>query len=188
MFSSFAQERLYVHPAIDPDDGLETSSSSRSGDSYIVSPADHGSSEASGDTSRPGTPDHNGYTKDDMAISNRPSHHVDYLSHNWKEEDIWSSWRYIVMRRGDLPDSARLENAAWRTWIQAKNNLKTISPETLDWLKDCDITWLFGPLHSVPEALNSTQTELSNMPPSKPDSDVNLDKKPILKKRSMSEE
>ncbi|KAJ4079628.1 protein phosphatase regulator [Fusarium oxysporum] len=188
MFSSFAQERLYVHPAIDPDDGLETSSSSRSGDSYIVSPADHGSSEASGDTSRPGTPDHNGYTKDDMAISNRPSHHVDYLSHNWKEEDIWSSWRYIVMRRGDLPDSARLENAAWRTWIQTKNNLKTISPETLDWLKDCDITWLFGPLHSVPEALNSTQAELSNMPPSKPDSDVNLDKKPILKKRSMSEE
>jgi hypothetical protein len=37
------------------------------------------------------------------------------------------------MRRGDLPDSVRLENAAWRTWIQVKNNLKTISPETLDW-------------------------------------------------------
>ncbi|RKK92467.1 hypothetical protein BFJ68_g15878 [Fusarium oxysporum] len=133
MFSSFAQERFYVHPEIDPDDGLETPSSSRSGDSYTASPTDHASLEASNGTSRPGTPDHCEHTKDDMAISNRPSRHVDYLSHNWREEDIWSSWRYIVMRRGDLPNSVRLENAAWRTWIKAKDNLKTISPVTLDW-------------------------------------------------------
>ncbi|EGU72452.1 hypothetical protein HZS61_011369 [Fusarium oxysporum f. sp. conglutinans] len=133
MFSSFAQERFYVHPEIDLDDGLETPSSSRSGDSYTASPADHASLEASNGTSRPGTPDHCEHTKDDMAISNRPSRHVDYLSRNWREEDIWSSWRYIVMRRGDLPNSVRLENAAWRTWIKAKDNLKTISPETLDW-------------------------------------------------------
>lgn len=188
MFSSFAQGRFYVHLAVDPDDGLETSSSSQSGDSYMVCPTDHATSVASDDASRPGTPDYKEHTKDDMAISNRPSRHVDYLSHNWKEEDIWSSWRYIVMRRGDLLDSVRLENVAWRTWIQTKNNLKTISPETLDWLKDCDITWLYGPLHSIPDALNSTQTELFKVPLSKPDSDVNLDRKPILKKRSMSEE
>ncbi|ODA77179.1 hypothetical protein RJ55_06806 [Drechmeria coniospora] len=25
-------------------------------------------------------------------------------------------------------------------------NLKTLSPEELDWLKDCDVTWLYGPL------------------------------------------
>ncbi|KAL5603575.1 hypothetical protein FOVSG1_006325 [Fusarium oxysporum f. sp. vasinfectum] len=91
------------------------------------------------------------------------------------------------MRRGDLPDSVRLENAAWRTWIQAKNNLKTISPETLDWLKDYDITWLYGPMHSAPDALDSTQTELSKVSLSKTDSDVNLDKKSILKRRSLSE-
>jgi hypothetical protein len=37
------------------------------------------------------------------------------------------------MRRGELPNSIRLENAVWRAWVKAKNNLKTISPETLDW-------------------------------------------------------
>ncbi|TVY62654.1 Uncharacterized protein Focb16_v004110 [Fusarium oxysporum f. sp. cubense] len=123
-----------------------------------------------------------------MVVSSRPSRQVDYLSHYWREEDIWSSWRYVVMRRGDLPNSVRLENAIWRTWIKAKNNLKTITPEALDWLKDCDITWLYGPLQSVPNVLNSAQRELSNVPLPITDSHVNLDKKPILKKRSMSEE
>src|SRR5205809_158987 len=27
---------------------------------------------------------------DDTAVRIEPSRHVDYLSHNWKEEDIWS--------------------------------------------------------------------------------------------------
>ncbi|KAK2926298.1 Nitrogen regulatory protein areA, GATA-like domain [Fusarium oxysporum f. sp. vasinfectum] len=187
MFSCFAQERFYIRPAIDPNEDRKTSSSSRSGDSCLVYPADDANAEVSDHTLRPSTPDNNGHTKDDIAISSRPSRHVDYLSHNWREEDIWSSWRYIVMRRGNLPDSVRLENAAWRTWIQAKNNLKTISPETLDWLKDCDITWLYGPMHSALDALDSTQTEPSKVPLSKTNSDVNLDKKSILKRRSLSE-
>ncbi|KAF5725213.1 hypothetical protein FMUND_41 [Fusarium mundagurra] len=186
MLSSFAQENFYIHPEIDSDNGPKTPSSSRSSDSYTISPADHASSEVSHDTLGPDTPDHGEHTKDDMAVSSRPSRQVDYLSHNWREEDIWSSWRYIVMRRGKLPNSIRLENAVWRTWAKAKNNLKTISPDMLDWLKDYDITWLYGPLHSV--AFNSVQTELSKVPLRRTDSYVNLDKRPILKKRSMSEE
>jgi hypothetical protein len=55
-------------------------------------------------------------------------------------------------------------------------------------LKDHDITWLYGPLHSVPNPFDSTQTELSEVPLPQTDSHVNLDRKPILKKRSMSEE
>ncbi|EWY79982.1 hypothetical protein FOCG_17763 [Fusarium oxysporum f. sp. radicis-lycopersici 26381] len=188
MSASFAREKFYVHREIDSDDGPETLSSSRSSDSYTISPTDHASSEVSDDTSRPDTPDHGEHAKDDMAVSSRPSRQVDYLSHDWREEDIWSSWRYIVMRRGELPNSIRLENAVWRTWVKAKNNLKTISPEMLDWLKDCDITWLYGPLHSVPNALNSVQTELSKVPLPRTDSHVNLSKRPILKVRSMSEE
>jgi hypothetical protein len=110
------------------------------------------------------------------------------------------------MRRGELPNSIRLENAVWRTWARAKNNLKTISPDMLNWfvfleftcylieiltsprLKDYDITWLYGPLHSVPNTLNSVQTELSKVPLPRTDSRANLDKRPILKKRSMSGE
>jgi hypothetical protein len=55
-------------------------------------------------------------------------------------------------------------------------------------LKDHDITWLYGPLRSVPNPFDSTQTELSEVPLPQIDSHVNLDRKPILKKRSMSEE
>ena len=70
---------------------------------------------------------------DDQAIEDEPTRHVDYLSHEWKEEDIWSSWRYIVTKRKVYSNSVRLENASWRTWVKAKNNLKTVSPETLNW-------------------------------------------------------
>ncbi|EXM14521.1 hypothetical protein V3481_018676 [Fusarium oxysporum f. sp. vasinfectum] len=188
MFSSIAQETFYVHEEIDTDTNRETSSSFRSGSSYAISTEDHATSKLSNGILRPGTPDHSECTKDDMAVSSRPSHQVDYLSHDWREEDIWSSWRYIVMRRGDLSDSVRLENAVWRTWMKAKYNLTTISPETLNWLKDHDITWLYGPLHSVPNPFDSTQTELSEVPSPKTDSHVSLHRKPILKKRSMSEE
>lgn len=195
MFPTFGQEKLYVHPEIRPeihhDDNLEPPPSPRTGDSYTVSPADHeNSEESSNDTSRPDTPDQPDqaeHAEDDTAVSSRPSRQVDYLSHEWKEEDIWSSWRYVVTRRGEFANSARLENASWRTWMKAKNNLKTISPESLNWLKDCDVTWLYGPLQSGQKALHSTQTEPSSVSLSKTDSFVNLSKKPILKKRSMSE-
>ncbi|KAF5702850.1 hypothetical protein FMUND_13276 [Fusarium mundagurra] len=207
MFSSIAQEKLYFYEETDTDNNREKSSGFRSGSSYSTSTEDHATSKLSNGILRPGAPEDSECTKDDMAVSSRPSHQVDYLSHNWREEDIWSSWRYVVMRRGDLSDSKRLENAVWRTWVKAKYDLTTISPETLNWfvllvsdtmfdlntyislrLKDHDITWLYGPLHSVPNPFDSTQTELSEVPLPKTDSDVNLDRKPILKKRSMSEE
>ena len=70
---------------------------------------------------------------DDTTIRHEPSRHVDYLSHNWKEEDIWASWRYMIGKRNYYQNSARLENASWRTWAKAKNNLKTLSPEKLNW-------------------------------------------------------
>ncbi|KAI4139790.1 MAG: hypothetical protein L6R39_006112 [Caloplaca ligustica] len=70
---------------------------------------------------------------DDMKIESIPTRHVDYLSHNWKEEDIWSSWRHIVARRKSYSNSTRLENASWRSWAKSKYRLKTVSPETLNW-------------------------------------------------------
>lgn len=71
--------------------------------------------------------------RDDQDVEDQPTRHVDYLSHEWKEEDIWSSWRYIVARRNIYNNSVRLENASWRTWTKAKYNLKTVSPEALNW-------------------------------------------------------
>lgn len=70
---------------------------------------------------------------DDTAVGEEPSRHVDYLSHDWREEDIWASWRHIVSHRKVYGQKSRLENASWRTWAKSKYQLRTISPETLNW-------------------------------------------------------
>lgn len=113
-----------------PGEELEPPPSPRTGDSYSVSPND---AETSTSTSRPESPDAIEHAEDDTAVRVQPSRHVDYLSHNWREEDIWESWKYIVSKRGEYSNGSRLENASWRTWMKAKNNLKTVSPETLNW-------------------------------------------------------
>jgi hypothetical protein len=72
-------------------------------------------------------------SRDDSTLENEPTRHVDYLAHEWKLEDIWSSWRYVVARRKVYSNSVRLENASWRTWAKAKDNLRTVTPESLNW-------------------------------------------------------
>ncbi|KAI0553757.1 hypothetical protein F4679DRAFT_435207 [Xylaria curta] len=150
-------------------------------DAYEASPPD----DTSACTSRPGSPVVPEHAEDDTALKHRPTHHVDYLSHDWREEDIWSSWRYIISKRNEFANAPRLENASWRTWMKAKYKLKTVSPETLNWLKDCDVTWLYGPLQTRQSTMLSNSPERSSSTLSRSDSFVH--KKPILKKRSMSE-
>lgn len=94
---------------------------------------------------------------DDTAVKNDPSRQVDFLSHEWREEDIWASWRHIVSQRKTLygersryvvyvlhdtlrhcegrrsDQLTRLENASWRTWAKTKFDLRTVSPERLNW-------------------------------------------------------
>lgn len=143
--------------------------------------------------SAPGTPD---LPNDDSVIHHTPQRFVDYFSHDWKESDVSSCWRYIVLRRKDVANSARLENASWRTWTKAKYNLKTVAPESVNWLKDYDVTWLYGPLydekpHSFSltgsaddlhkksdETPSNTSKQVSNSSPSLPAT------KPILKKKT----
>ncbi|RKF61582.1 putative protein phosphatase type 1 complex subunit hex2 reg1 [Golovinomyces cichoracearum] len=161
-------------------------------DSYTVSPTlSPTSNSTSSIISRPQSPEFSRHAEDDTAIRIQPSRHVDYLSHNWHEEDIWSSWKHVVSRRKAYNNSARLENASWRSWIKAKYKLKTVSPETLNWLKDCDVTWLYGPLQTVHKSscyAPSTSPNNENRNGSCcPKSSSFLQKKPILKKRSMSE-
>lgn len=109
---------------------LEPPISPKDGESYTVSPV---SNTISTDASRPDSPEVTEHAEDDTAIRSQPSRHVDYLSHNWREEDIWCSWQLIVSKRGCYSNSARLENASWRTWMKAKYKLGTVSPETLNW-------------------------------------------------------
>lgn len=83
---------------------------------------------------------------DDTDVEDQPKQHIDYLSHHWQAADeVLKCWRYVVLRKHDFADAARLENASWRTWAQTRNHLRTISPEDLNWSKDSDVTWLYGP-------------------------------------------
>lgn len=125
-----SQDKFFLHPEIHHDDNLEPPPSPKTGDSYTVSPADGDNSRTA---SGPDSPECVEHAEDDTAVTTKPSRQVDYLSHDWREEDIWSSWRYIISKRDEFPNSRRLENASWRTWMKAKNNLKTISPEELNW-------------------------------------------------------
>ena len=109
---------------------LEAPASPLTGDSYTVSPNElEGSSAAS----TPVSPDVMPKGFDDIAVQHAPTYHVDYLSHNWREEDIWASWKYVTSNRSEYANAERLENASWRTWMKSKNRLKTISPEKLNW-------------------------------------------------------
>jgi hypothetical protein len=85
------------------------------------------------DTTRSDSPIPPTPVADDTAIKQEPSQHVDYLSHNWREEDIWASWRNIVSQRRVYGQRSRLENASWRTWAKFKYDLPTISPDSLNW-------------------------------------------------------
>jgi len=70
---------------------------------------------------------------DDSHMETQPRGQVDYLSHDWDEEDVWRSWRNMTRQKNEIANGMRLENASWRTWWKQRNKLKTVTPETLNW-------------------------------------------------------
>lgn len=74
------------------------------------------------------------HVPDDSNVQTRlPSICVDYLSHDWEEDDVWTSWKAMTKHKTEIANGVRLENASWRTWAKQRGKLKTISPETLNW-------------------------------------------------------
>ncbi|KAF6761747.1 hypothetical protein DFP72DRAFT_1002698 [Ephemerocybe angulata] len=116
---------------------------------------------------------------DDSYVSTRPRAQVDYLSHEWQEEDVWRSWRNMTRQKNEIANGIRLENASWRTWWKQRNKLKTVTPETLNWLKDSDVTWLYGPLHTASDDRPLQKLNSDGATP--------CATKPILKYRSITE-
>ncbi|KAK2469278.1 hypothetical protein H9L39_18995 [Fusarium oxysporum f. sp. albedinis] len=160
-----------------PDDGLERRPDLKAGDSYYASSVEN---------DNPAGKFHE-RAEVSTAIDAQPWRNIGYLSHSWKEEEIMLSWKYVTSRRGEDPNSARLENACWRTWTKYKNNLKTVSPETLNWLKDSDVSWLYGPVQQGASKIYCTHTGPSGASLLQPNSLVNTNRKTILKKRSISD-
>ncbi|KAF8216661.1 hypothetical protein K438DRAFT_400401 [Mycena galopus ATCC 62051] len=131
-------------------------------------------------------------TPDDSSLVTLPRGQVDYLSHEWAEEDVWRSWRNMTRQKNEIANGMRLENASWRTWWKQRNKLKTVTPETLNWLKDSDVTWLYGPLHtavdwSPPPKPKPDPTEVGKVSSAEDRLDLAAKHKPILKHRSVAE-
>lgn len=87
---------------------------------------------------------------------------VDYLSFSFNEFDLHQCWRNATKHKDSIINGRRLENASWRKFFQMKFGLKTIDPATLNWQKDSDVCWLYGPFHSyepLPVLQAAYQTE-----------------------------
>lgn len=111
-----------------------------------------------------------------------PAHCVDYLTHNWTDEDLASSWRVVSRHSNVSSNCSRLENASWRIWAKRRNNIPTLNPAELNWHKDNDTSWLYGPL------LQPSKPTFNSAPVSKSSSFLgsvsSLGLKPALKKRT----
>ncbi|KAF9579778.1 hypothetical protein BGW38_003833 [Lunasporangiospora selenospora] len=121
----------------------------------------------------------------------RPAFAIDYLGNGWcNEDDIAASWKFMTKQKNDLINGLRLENASWRNWAKQRHHLKTVSPRTLNWLKDSDTTWLYGPLYkaSIDEFDLSRFGSKTIKPPTPPPTDpVLTGLKPVLKHKTASE-
>jgi hypothetical protein len=89
--------------------------------------------------------------------------------------------RTLTRRAKKAANSNRLQNACWRSWTKFQYRLATVAPESLIWFKDCDATWLYGPLH---DCAGKGSPHSGSLPASEGVSPLSICKKPILKKAS----
>ncbi|KAL5320407.1 hypothetical protein ACEPPN_011208 [Leptodophora sp. 'Broadleaf-Isolate-01'] len=146
-------------------------------------------------------------TRDCAALCLQPCGNVNYLLHQWREDDVSASWKHLVTKRktwGDISELdhsswkrhntvARLENASWRTWSKLRFGLRTVNPKTINWLKHCDDTCLYGPFSvssrsSLPQSSSpsSSTSRAVRSPRSKSDS-CSTTPTSILKKPSIAD-
>ncbi|KAJ1565384.1 hypothetical protein HK096_003111, partial [Nowakowskiella sp. JEL0078] len=74
-----------------------------------------------------------------------PEECVDYLSFNFDAFDLYKCWRNATKHKDNIINGRRLENASWRKFFQLRFGLPTIDPAKLNWQKDSDVVWLYGP-------------------------------------------
>lgn len=86
---------------------------------------------------------------DYMGATNIPNHHLHIC---WKQNNSIT----IKSHQDDIcltiPStiSRRLENICWRRWNKQLRGLGEVSPASINWNKNQDITWLYGPKFTEP--------------------------------------
>jgi len=112
---------------------------------------------------------------------------VDYLSYNFDEMDLAVSWRILTRQKMNVANGIRLENASWRSWNKQRNHLKTVNPQTVNWLKDNDVTWLYGPLHTVISNMKDDDRNIMNECNGSSSKEYSKPLRPALKKLTESD-
>lgn len=111
---------------------------------------------------------------------------VDYLSYDFDTFDLHQCWRNATKSRNFVQNGRRLENASWRRFFQLKFHLRTIDPSDLNWEKDSDVCWLYGPFH-VYQPLAVLQAKYAESNNFDSVSGQNVSLKSALKKRTQKE-
>ena len=75
------------------------------------------------------------FAEDDISLhtSSQPAHCVDYLAHEWKTDDLWTSYKHVHSHRDGIRASKRLENALWRVWWRDSHSIQRLDPEVIHW-------------------------------------------------------
>ncbi|KXS18573.1 hypothetical protein M427DRAFT_132537 [Gonapodya prolifera JEL478] len=69
----------------------------------------------------------------------------DFFAKDIRELDLQRSWKYAV-RNPSMYNGRRLEYVSWRRWFQQKFHLPTLPAEELNWARDPNECWLYGPI------------------------------------------
>jgi len=81
--------------------------------------------------------------KDDLMVEWAPRANVDYFSHRWTLEEFRSTKRYIFREiQSDSRRRCRLENALWRAWVKANQQLPCFPAANLDWFELNSLDWI----------------------------------------------
>jgi hypothetical protein len=83
----------------------------------------------------------------------------------------------MTKNKDTMINGRRLENASWRKWFQQRYSLPLLNPAELNWFKDSDICWLYGPMHLHSDNEKKPQTNFN----------TNTNLKSALKKPSLDE-
>jgi len=68
------------------------------------------------------------------------------VTSSWTDQQLAQVWYIIRRHRKHLNHPRRLENASWRLWPCKHHALEQCPPEKLNWNKEIDLCFLYGPL------------------------------------------
>ncbi|KAG7191832.1 uncharacterized protein KQ657_002800 [Scheffersomyces spartinae] len=97
------------------------------------------------------------YAHDDLLMNSQATspirENVDYMSpcepHLENDLNLYMCWKLHSVDDSCYQDQ-RLANISWRRWSKNLYHLKCLHPYEINWFKEYDITWLYGPKFTHP--------------------------------------